>query len=80
MRRSEQRILTTHTGSLPRPPELVRRYQQRYRGEAVDPNELSILSAAIVRDVVHRQRVAGIESIICGLATCNVCLVHETTW
>ena len=32
MQRSEQRILTTHTGSLPRPPELTRLYVRRSRG------------------------------------------------
>src|SRR5262249_28229887 len=37
MLRSEKRILTTHTGSLPRPPELTRLYVRRARGEAVDP-------------------------------------------
>ena len=36
MRRSEDRILTTHTGSLPRPPELTRLYVRRARGEAID--------------------------------------------
>jgi 5-methyltetrahydropteroyltriglutamate--homocysteine methyltransferase len=61
MRRSEQRILTTHTGSLPRPPELVRCYQRRNRGEAVDPHELSALAAAGVRDVVRQQLAAGID-------------------
>ena len=35
MRRSEERILTTHTGSLPRPPELTRLYVRRARGESV---------------------------------------------
>ena len=36
MRRSEERILTTHAGSLPRPPELVRLYVRRAAGEPVD--------------------------------------------
>ena len=40
MRRSEERILTTHTGSLPRPAELTRLYLRRARGELVDPAEL----------------------------------------
>ena len=37
MRRSEDRILTTHTGSLPRPPELTGLHVRRARGESVDP-------------------------------------------
>ena len=40
MRWSDERILTTHTGSLPRPPELTRLYVRRARGEAIDPAEL----------------------------------------
>ncbi|MBV9964647.1 MAG: hypothetical protein JO008_03025, partial [Alphaproteobacteria bacterium] len=43
MRWSDERILTTHTGSLPRPPELTRLYVQRARGAAVDPAELDRL-------------------------------------
>src|SRR6185312_1528984 len=61
MRRSEQRILTTHTGSLPRSPELVRCYQRRNAGEAVDPRELEALAAAGVREMVRRQLAAGID-------------------
>ena len=40
MRWSDERILTTHTGSLPRPPELTRLYVRRARGETIDPAEL----------------------------------------
>ena len=43
MRRSDERILTTHTGSLPRPPELTRLYVRRTRGESIDPAELDRL-------------------------------------
>jgi len=32
MRWSDERILTTHTGSLPRSPELTRLYVHRARG------------------------------------------------
>ena len=41
MQRSEKRILTTHTGSLPRPLELTRLYARRARGEPVDAAELA---------------------------------------
>ena len=40
MRRSNDRILTSHTGSLPRPPALTRLYAKRARGEAVDALEI----------------------------------------
>ena len=36
MQRSNSRILTTHTGSLPRPRDLTLLYAARARGEAVD--------------------------------------------
>ena len=37
---SEGRILTTHAGSLPRPPVLVELYARRAAGEAIDPAAL----------------------------------------
>ena len=49
MQWSNERILTTHTGSLPRPPELTRLYVRRARGEAVDPAELDRLGKAALR-------------------------------
>jgi len=61
MQRSDERILTTHTGSLPRPPELTRLYVQRARGGAVDPAELDRLGKAALRRVVDRQIEAGID-------------------
>ena len=61
MRWSEERILTTHAGSLPRPPELVRLYVRRARGEAVDPNELEAAGKQALRQVVQRQIAAGID-------------------
>ena len=33
MKRSTEHILTTHTGSLPRPPELLEALERRDRGE-----------------------------------------------
>ena len=61
MRRSEDRILTTHTGSLPRPPELTRLYVRRARGESVDPDQLEKLGRAALRGVVQKQAEAGID-------------------
>ena len=40
MRRSDKRILTTHTGSLPRPLALTKLYARRARGEPVDAASL----------------------------------------
>jgi 5-methyltetrahydropteroyltriglutamate--homocysteine methyltransferase len=61
MRRSEDRILTTHTGSLPRPPELTRLYVRRARGESVDPAELERLGREALRWVVRRQAEAEVD-------------------
>src|SRR6267154_5440181 len=61
MRRSEDRILTTHTGSLPRPPELTRLYVRRARGEAIDPAELDRVGKAALRRIVDKQIEAGVD-------------------
>jgi len=61
MRRSEDRILTTHTGSLPRPPELTRLYLRRARGESVDAAELERLGREALRSVVCKQVEAGVD-------------------
>jgi 5-methyltetrahydropteroyltriglutamate--homocysteine methyltransferase len=61
MRRSEQRILTTHTGSLPRPLALTRLYARRARGEPVDRDELRAAGHAALRGIVPRQAEAGID-------------------
>lgn len=61
MRRSDARILTTHTGSLPRPPALRDLLVRHDRGEAVDPAALAREADAAVREVVRRQREVGID-------------------
>ena len=61
MRRSEERILTTHTGSLPRPPELTRLYVRRARGESVDAAEIEKLGRAALRGIVQKQAEAGVD-------------------
>jgi 5-methyltetrahydropteroyltriglutamate--homocysteine methyltransferase len=61
MLRSEKRILTTHTGSLPRPARLTELYVRRGRGEPVDAEELAAEGRAALRRVVARQIEAGID-------------------
>lgn len=61
MQRSTSRILTTHTGSLPRPRELTRLYALRARGDAVDAAEIDRAGREAVRAVVRKQRDAGID-------------------
>ena len=66
MQRSTARILTTHVGSLPRPPELLAQVMAREVGEAVDEAELTSRLAGAVRDVVAKQLAAGIDSVCDG--------------
>jgi 5-methyltetrahydropteroyltriglutamate--homocysteine methyltransferase len=61
MQRSRERILTTHTGSLPRPPALTRLYAMRSRGEAVDAAEIDKAGRAALQDIVPKQIEAGID-------------------
>ena len=60
MQLSEKRILTSHTGSLPRPEPLVRLYMAKNRGEPVDA-ELAAAGRAALENSVRRQREAGID-------------------
>jgi len=61
MQWSQNRILTTHTGSLPRPRELTRLYVERARGDAIDKGELDRLGKAALRRSVDQQITAGID-------------------
>jgi 5-methyltetrahydropteroyltriglutamate--homocysteine methyltransferase len=61
MQHSTSRILTTHTGSLPRPRDLTRLYALRARGEPVDAAEIDRAGRQAVRAVVRKQREAGID-------------------
>ena len=61
MRRSEDRILTTHTGSLPRPSELTRLYVRRARGESVDAAELERLGREALHSILRKQAEAGVD-------------------
>jgi len=61
MLRSEQRILTTHTGSLPRPEALSRLYIDRGNGKPVDSGELARSGRQATRSSIRSQAVAGID-------------------
>jgi 5-methyltetrahydropteroyltriglutamate--homocysteine methyltransferase len=67
MPQHSDRILTTHTGSLPRPPQLTNALERRDRGERVDDLEAQIREA--VRDVVRRQVQAGVAIVNDGEAS-----------
>jgi len=61
MKGSEQRILTTHVGSLPRPPALRELLVRQDRGEPIDAAALARESDAAVRHVVAKQLEAGVD-------------------
>jgi len=61
--RSTERFLTTHTGSLPRPDDLVRAMFAKEEGVPVDPAALSQRIAGAVADVVQKQVAAGIDIV-----------------
>jgi len=63
MKRSSDRFLTTHTGSLPRPDDLVRTMYAREEGVPVDPSALDARIAAAVTEVVGKQVQAGIDVV-----------------
>ena len=61
MKRSVDRILTTHTGSLVRPPELLAFARARQKREPVDEKAYESTLRSGVHDVVARQVKAGID-------------------
>ncbi len=63
MKFSVGRILTTHTGSLPRPPELTRMFAERARGVDVDEARVTDVGRAAVPWIVERQIASGLDVI-----------------
>jgi len=63
MRRSENRILTTHVGSLVRTPEIIETMIARELGNPFDAEAHAEQLTAGVREVVQRQAGAGIDVV-----------------
>jgi len=63
MQRSTDRFLTTHTGSLPRPDDLVRMMYAKEEGVPVDAPALAARIHAAVEDIVGKQREAGVDIV-----------------
>jgi 5-methyltetrahydropteroyltriglutamate--homocysteine methyltransferase len=66
MKLGGDRILTTHVGSLPRPPDLLAFLEAREEGRDFDRQAYERRLAEAVRDVVVRQVAAGIDSVSDG--------------
>ena len=61
MKRSTDKILTSHAGSLPRPDNLIALNRARSGGEAVDERAFADALAAAVAETVRRQTEVGID-------------------
>jgi 5-methyltetrahydropteroyltriglutamate--homocysteine methyltransferase len=66
MRRSTDRILTTHTGSLPRPADLDQLIAEREAGTLVDAGAFDKRVSEAVGDVVVSQLAAGVTVVSDG--------------
>jgi 5-methyltetrahydropteroyltriglutamate--homocysteine methyltransferase len=66
MRRSSERFLTTHVGSLPRPPDLIRTMFAKQEGVPIDPVALEARTRAAVAEVVAKQAAAGVDVVSDG--------------
>jgi 5-methyltetrahydropteroyltriglutamate--homocysteine methyltransferase len=66
MKRSIDRILTTHVGSLPRPDDLRAMILAKQRGDTIDETAFTARVRSAVAEVVRRQSEAGIDIVADG--------------
>ena len=66
MKRSTERILTTHVGSLPRPDDLRATILKKQQGEAIDEAAFAARVDGAVGEIVRRQGEAGIDIVADG--------------
>lgn len=63
MRRSTDRILTTHVGSLPRPQDVVDFLRKQDSGESYDKSQYDEVMQRAVHDAVGKQSAAGLDIV-----------------
>jgi len=63
MKTSQDRILTTHVGSLPRPPELKELLVRKDQSQPYDTAELDRLTRQAVFDIVKRQAQTAVDIV-----------------
>ncbi|MFL6797591.1 MAG: cobalamin-independent methionine synthase II family protein [Xanthobacteraceae bacterium] len=63
MKRSTDRILTTHAGSLSRPPDLIALNRARAQGETVEDGAYARCLTNAVAGVVRKQRELGVDIV-----------------
>ena len=66
MKTSDDHILTTHTGSLPRPEKLVDLVYSKQEGKKVDEANFESLVGKTVDEVVRRQAELGVDVVSDG--------------
>src|SRR6201985_30403 len=63
MKRSTERFLTTHTGSLPRPDDLIRMMYAKEEGVPIDAPARAARVRSAVAEVVKKQADAGVDLV-----------------
>jgi 5-methyltetrahydropteroyltriglutamate--homocysteine methyltransferase len=63
MKRSSERILTTHTGSLPRPDDLLAMLQKSESGEGFDAARFASRVTSAVAEIVRKQTETGVDIV-----------------
>lgn len=66
MQRSDERFLTTHTGSLPRPDDLIQTMFAKEEGVPIDQERLAARIGSAVLEVVGKQTEAGVDVVSDG--------------
>jgi len=66
MPRSVDRFLTTHTGSLPRPDDLIQMMFAKEEGRPVDDEALARRIRSSVKEIVEKQRNVGVDVVSDG--------------
>src|SRR5882724_8408566 len=68
MQRSTERILTTHTGSLPRPNDLEQLLYAKERGENPDPTAFAARVRSATVEILRQQLACGVDIVNDGEA------------
>jgi 5-methyltetrahydropteroyltriglutamate--homocysteine methyltransferase len=63
MQHSTRRILTTHAGSLPRPPEMIEMLVAKAQGQPIDEEKRVAQLPGAVKDIVRKQIELGIDIV-----------------
>src|SRR6185369_4208700 len=66
MKTSTDRILTTHTGSLPRPQSLMDIILRREKGDTIDAATFEATTAKAVDEIVAQQTACGVDVVSDG--------------